>query len=120
MVKLRCRRFRGDKHKENAMLAEALELGVALDEEQMLFLTNNRDKVTTSQASQELVTTAAFQTNDLDAFESECDEAPLARAVLMAKLYAYDSNILSEVPTHDKYLDNHVNDQIMQEMQYFR
>nr|GEU88746.1 hypothetical protein [Tanacetum cinerariifolium] len=36
----------------------------------------------------------------------------------MAKLFAYDSDVLSKVPTHDIYLDNHVNDQIVQEMQY--
>ncbi|GKF29685.1 hypothetical protein Tco_0096027, partial [Tanacetum coccineum] len=39
-------------------------------------------------------------------------------AVLMAKLSSYDSEVLSEVPTHDNYLDNHVIDQSVQEMQY--
>ncbi|GJS13525.1 reverse transcriptase domain-containing protein [Tanacetum coccineum] len=32
-------------------------------------------------------------TNDLDAFDSDCDEAPLASVVLMAKLSAYDSDV---------------------------
>nr|GEU46319.1 retrovirus-related Pol polyprotein from transposon TNT 1-94 [Tanacetum cinerariifolium] len=66
--------------KEKAMLAEALESKVALNEEQMTFLVDNKDTVTTGQASQELVTTTAFQTNDLDAIDSNCDEAPLANA----------------------------------------
>ncbi|GKA51096.1 hypothetical protein Tco_0744292 [Tanacetum coccineum] len=61
---------------------------------------------------------AIFQTDDLDAFNSDCDEAPSPSAVLMAKLSAYDSDVLSEVPTHDTYLDNQVIDQSMQEMQY--
>ncbi|GKE16298.1 integrase, catalytic region, zinc finger, CCHC-type containing protein, partial [Tanacetum coccineum] len=82
--------------KEKAMLAEALELGVALDEEQMAFLVDNGDTVTLGQAYQELVNTAAFQTNDLDAFDSDCDEVPSANVVLMAKLSAYDSEVLSE------------------------
>ncbi|GKA27036.1 hypothetical protein Tco_0713204 [Tanacetum coccineum] len=99
------------------MLVEALKSGVALNEEQMAFLEDNEDTVTTGQASQELVTTAAFQTNDLDAFNSNYDEAPSASVVLMAKLSVYDSDVLSEVLTHDNYLDNHVNDQIVQEMQ---
>ncbi|GJS46058.1 retrovirus-related pol polyprotein from transposon TNT 1-94 [Tanacetum coccineum] len=60
--------------KEKAMLIEALELGVVFDEEQMAFLADNVDIVTSSQSSQE--------------------------------------------PTHDNYLDNHVIDQIIQEMQY--
>nr|GEW26270.1 hypothetical protein [Tanacetum cinerariifolium] len=54
----------------------------------------------------------------LDAFESDCDEAPSASAVLMAKLSSYDSEVLSEVPIHENYLDNHVIDQNVQEMQY--
>ncbi|GJW82007.1 hypothetical protein Tco_0145982 [Tanacetum coccineum] len=68
--------------KEKAMLAEALESRVALDEEQMAFLADNRDTVTTGQASQELVTTVTFQTDDLDAFDYDCDEAPSASAIL--------------------------------------
>ncbi|GJT52193.1 retrovirus-related pol polyprotein from transposon TNT 1-94 [Tanacetum coccineum] len=38
----------------------------------------------------------AFQTDDLDAFDSDCDEAPSASAVLMAKLFLYDSKTLSK------------------------
>ncbi|GKB25042.1 integrase, catalytic region, zinc finger, CCHC-type containing protein [Tanacetum coccineum] len=36
------------------------------------------------------------------------DNGDTASAVLMAKLSAYDSNVHSEVLTHDTYLDNHV------------
>ncbi|GJR73641.1 hypothetical protein Tco_0086006 [Tanacetum coccineum] len=36
-------------------------------------------------------------TDDLDAFDSDCDEAPSASAGLMAKLSAYDSGVLSEM-----------------------
>ncbi|GKE73755.1 hypothetical protein Tco_1535796, partial [Tanacetum coccineum] len=35
-----------------------------------------------------------FQTNDLDAFDSDCDEAPGAQVVLMANLSSYDSDII--------------------------
>ncbi|GJX66477.1 putative reverse transcriptase domain-containing protein [Tanacetum coccineum] len=56
--------------------------------------------------------------NDLDAFDSNCDEAPSTSDVLIAKLSAYDSDILLEVPTHDTYLDNQVIDQSVQVMQY--
>ncbi|GKE02805.1 hypothetical protein Tco_1390788, partial [Tanacetum coccineum] len=78
------------------LLVEALELGVALDEEQMAFLADNGDTVTTGQESQEIPTPAIFQTDDLDSFDSNCDEAPSASAVVMAKLSAYDSDVLSE------------------------
>ncbi|GKA97106.1 hypothetical protein Tco_0825000 [Tanacetum coccineum] len=33
---------------------------------------------------------ATFQTDVLDAFDSDCDEAPSAKAVLMANLSSYD------------------------------
>nr|GEU32598.1 DNA-directed DNA polymerase [Tanacetum cinerariifolium] len=52
--------------------------------------------------------TEAFETNDLDAFDSDCDEASSASVVLMAKLSSYDSKILSELPIHDIYLINHM------------
>ncbi|GKA32352.1 hypothetical protein Tco_0718719 [Tanacetum coccineum] len=62
--------------KEKMLLAQALESGVVLDEEQMAFLADNGDTVATSQESQELTTKTIFQTDDLDAFDSDCDEAP--------------------------------------------
>nr|GEY02550.1 putative polyprotein [Tanacetum cinerariifolium] len=75
--------------------------GVAFDEKQMAFLADNKDTVTTVQASQESPTPAIFQTNDLDAFNFDCDEAPSTSAVLMAKLYSYDSDVLLEVFPED-------------------
>nr|GEW23931.1 hypothetical protein [Tanacetum cinerariifolium]GEW91424.1 hypothetical protein [Tanacetum cinerariifolium] len=104
--------------KEKAMLAEDLESKVVLDDEQMAFLADNGDTITTCQQSQEIPTPATFQTDDLDAFNFDCDKAPSASAVLMAKLSSYDYEILSKVPIHDNYLNNHVNDQNVQEMQY--
>ncbi|GJY62974.1 hypothetical protein Tco_0464434 [Tanacetum coccineum] len=52
----------------------------------------NDDIVTTVQAYQEIPTPGIFQTNDLDAFDSDCNEAPSASAILIAKLSAYDSD----------------------------
>ncbi|GJY00804.1 retrovirus-related pol polyprotein from transposon TNT 1-94, partial [Tanacetum coccineum] len=62
--------------KEKAMLAEALESGRVLDDELMAFLADNGDTVTTVQQSKEIPTPTAFQTDDLDAFDSDYDEAP--------------------------------------------
>ncbi|GJU20914.1 hypothetical protein Tco_1154256 [Tanacetum coccineum] len=52
----------------------------------------------------EILTPSAFQTDDLDAFDSDCDDAPSAKAALMANLSSYDSDVLSELK-EDKYLD---------------
>ncbi|GJW59412.1 retrovirus-related pol polyprotein from transposon TNT 1-94 [Tanacetum coccineum] len=47
-------------------------------------------------SSQEIPTPAAFQTDDLDGFDSNCDEVPTVKAVLMANLSSYDSDVLSK------------------------
>ncbi|GJR68911.1 hypothetical protein Tco_0014976 [Tanacetum coccineum] len=39
---------------------------------------------------------AAFQTEDLDAYDSDCDDISLKKAVLMASLSSYDSDVLFE------------------------
>ncbi|GJT08972.1 hypothetical protein Tco_0843434 [Tanacetum coccineum] len=103
---------------QKILLAQALEAGVALDEEHMVFLADNGDTITTGQESQEIPTPAIFQTDDLVAFDSDYDEAPSASVVLMAKLSAYDSNILSKVPYLDTYQTNNAIDQSVQEIQY--
>ncbi|GJX47862.1 retrovirus-related pol polyprotein from transposon TNT 1-94 [Tanacetum coccineum] len=60
---------------------------------------------------------AAFQTEDLDAYDSDCDDKSSAKAVLMANLSSCDSDVLSEVPYSDSY-PNDMNNQDVQEMQY--
>ncbi|GKD65039.1 hypothetical protein Tco_1307147, partial [Tanacetum coccineum] len=59
-----------------------------------------------------------IKTDDLDAFDSNCDEAPSARAVLMANLFSYDSDVISEVPISYIFQDNYVLDHCVQEMYY--
>ncbi|GJU16795.1 retrovirus-related pol polyprotein from transposon TNT 1-94 [Tanacetum coccineum] len=54
---------------------------------------------------------AAFQTEDLDAYDSDCDDLSSAKAVLMANLSSCDSDVLSEVP----YSDSSPNDMINQD-----
>ncbi|GJU96132.1 hypothetical protein Tco_1320888 [Tanacetum coccineum] len=61
---------------------------------------------------------SSYQADDLDAYDSDCDEISTAKAVLMANLSSYGSNVLSEVP----YSDNTNNDmlnQSVQEMPYY-
>ncbi|GJY88301.1 hypothetical protein Tco_0502929 [Tanacetum coccineum] len=88
-----------------------------LDPEQLAFLADNGDTVISTQAFQELPTPSAFQTEDLDAFDSDCDDIPSAKAVLMANLSSYDSYVLSEVPSHDTNIENAMSYQSVQETQ---
>ncbi|GKB41040.1 retrovirus-related pol polyprotein from transposon TNT 1-94 [Tanacetum coccineum] len=103
--------------KEKMLLTEALKSGATLDTEQLAFLVDNEDTFTSFQASQEFSSPIAFQTDDLDAFDSDCDDTPTTKAILMANLSSYDSNVLSEVPTHDTNLVNDMSYQSVQETQ---
>ncbi|GJV92333.1 retrovirus-related pol polyprotein from transposon TNT 1-94 [Tanacetum coccineum] len=81
--------------KEKAMLAEVQESGQILDEEQLAFLVDLG--IPDSQAAQTTIpNTAAFQTEDLDAYDSDCDDVSNAKAVLMANLSNYGSDIILE------------------------
>nr|GEX01377.1 hypothetical protein [Tanacetum cinerariifolium] len=55
---------------------------------------------------------AAYQADDLDVYDSECDEIFTAKAVLMANLSSYGSNVLSKVP----YSENIHNDMLNQKI----
>ncbi|GKC96697.1 hypothetical protein Tco_1162139 [Tanacetum coccineum] len=56
-------------------------------------------------------------TEYLDAYDSDCDDLSSAKAVLMANLSSYDSDVLYEVPYSDSSPNDMIN-QDVQEMQY--
>nr|GEY46499.1 hypothetical protein [Tanacetum cinerariifolium] len=78
------------------LLSKALESRASLDPKQLDFLADNRDTVILAQAYQEIPTPTSFQTDDFDAFNSDCDDVPSAKAVLMANLSSFNSDVLSE------------------------
>ncbi|GJZ18765.1 hypothetical protein Tco_0555355 [Tanacetum coccineum] len=55
---------------------------------------------------------AAFQTEDLDTYDSECDDISNAKAVLMANISNYGFDIISEVPHSETYLNNMENQSV--------
>ncbi|GKB59758.1 hypothetical protein Tco_0915944 [Tanacetum coccineum] len=79
------------------MLAESHESGQILDEEQLAFLVD--PGIPNGQATQTTIpNTAAFQTEDLDAYDSDCDDVSNAKAVLLANLSNYGLDVILEVP----------------------
>nr|GEZ98933.1 hypothetical protein [Tanacetum cinerariifolium]GEZ99242.1 hypothetical protein [Tanacetum cinerariifolium] len=80
--------------KEKAMLAEAQEAGQMLDEEQLAFLADPR--IPATQAQTIIPHNAAFQTEDLDTYDSDCDDLSTAQVVLMANISKYGSEVISE------------------------
>ncbi|GJR78807.1 integrase, catalytic region, zinc finger, CCHC-type containing protein [Tanacetum coccineum] len=62
------------------------------------------------QSTQTIIThNAAYQANDLDAYDSDCDELNSAKVALMANLSHYGSDALAEVHNHDNMNNNVVN-----------
>nr|GEX08183.1 hypothetical protein [Tanacetum cinerariifolium] len=87
---------------EKAMLAEAQKAGQILDEEQLAFLAYlgilDGQVVQTT-----ILNNAAFQTEDLDAYDSDCDDVSNAKAILMANLSCYGFDVLSQTEDLDAY-----------------
>ncbi|GJU42672.1 retrovirus-related pol polyprotein from transposon TNT 1-94 [Tanacetum coccineum] len=61
---------------------------------------------------------ATFQTEDLDAYDSDCDDVSNAKAVLMANLSNYGFDVILEVPHSEPY-HNDMDNQSMHAMQDF-
>ncbi|GJV76509.1 hypothetical protein Tco_1508093 [Tanacetum coccineum] len=81
--------------KEKAMLAKAQKARQILDEEKLAFLAD--PSIPDGKAAQTTIpNTAAFQTKDLDAYDSDCDDVSNAKAVLMANLSNYGSDVILE------------------------
>ncbi|GKC15132.1 hypothetical protein Tco_1011914 [Tanacetum coccineum] len=102
--------------KEKLMLAEAQEAGQILDEDQLAFLAD--PGISEAPVTQQTIPhNSTFQSDDLDAYNSDCDDLSSTKAVLMANLSSCDPEVLSEVPYSDSYPNDMIN-QDVQEMQY--
>ncbi|GJU11757.1 retrovirus-related pol polyprotein from transposon TNT 1-94 [Tanacetum coccineum] len=83
----------GQARVEKAMLAEAQEAGQILDEEQL--------------------------TEDLDTYDSDCDDLSSAQVVLMANISNYGSDVILDVPNSETYL-NDMDNQSVHALQDFK
>ncbi|GJY74514.1 hypothetical protein Tco_0478945 [Tanacetum coccineum] len=82
--------------------------GQILHEEELAFLAD--PGITEGQATQTVIThNAAYQADDLDAYDSDCDELNTAKVALMANLSYYGSNALAEAHNHDNVDNNMIN-----------
>ncbi|GKD39488.1 hypothetical protein Tco_1259695, partial [Tanacetum coccineum] len=87
-----------------------------LDEEQLAFLVD--PGISEAPVAQQTIPqNLAFQTEDLDAYDSDCDDLSLAKAVQMANISSCDPEVLSEVPYSNSYPNDMIN-QDVQEMHY--
>ncbi|GJW23884.1 integrase, catalytic region, zinc finger, CCHC-type containing protein [Tanacetum coccineum] len=102
--------------REKVLLVEAQGNGKVLTEEELEFLAD--PGIAEGPVSQSVIThNAAYQVDNLDAYDSDCDEISTAKTVSMANLSSYGSNALSKVPISDK-TNNDMLNQSVQEMLY--
>nr|GFA99500.1 hypothetical protein [Tanacetum cinerariifolium] len=98
--------------KDKVLLVQAQANGKVLQEEELEFLA---DLGTAESSRNKIVITnnAAYQANDLDAYDSDCDELNSVKISLMANLSHCSSDNLADVNNHD----NRANYLTHQEMQ---
>nr|GEU58546.1 hypothetical protein [Tanacetum cinerariifolium] len=81
--------------RENVLLVKAQGNGKVLNWEELEFLAD--PGIAEGPVLQSDIThNAAYQADDLDAYDFDCDEMSTAKAVLMANLSSYGSNVLFE------------------------
>ncbi|GJW62657.1 hypothetical protein Tco_0111992 [Tanacetum coccineum] len=103
--------------RDKVLLAEVQGNGKVLNEEELEFLADLG--IAEGLVTQSVIThNAAFQADDLDAYDSDCDEISTAKAVLMANLPSYGLDVLSNIPHSDNNHNDMIN-QSVQEMLYF-
>nr|GEW01138.1 reverse transcriptase domain-containing protein [Tanacetum cinerariifolium] len=83
--------------REKAILAEAQEDKQILDEEQLAFLAD--PGIPAGQAQTIIPQDAAFQTEDLNTYDSDSDDLSTTQAVLIANVSNYGSDVISEQET---------------------
>ncbi|GJX33122.1 hypothetical protein Tco_0242977, partial [Tanacetum coccineum] len=102
--------------KDKVLLVQDQASGQILHEEELAFLAD--PGIPEAQATQTVIThNAAYQADDLDAYDSDCDELNTAKVALMVNLSHYGSDVLVGVHNHDNVNNNMIN-QVVQMMPF--
>ncbi|GJY06787.1 retrovirus-related pol polyprotein from transposon TNT 1-94 [Tanacetum coccineum] len=100
--------------KDKVLLVQAQANDQILHEEELAFLVNLG--IAEGQATQTIIThNASYQADDLDAYDSDCDELNTAKVSLMVNLSHYGSDAFAEVNNHDN-VDNNLMNQVVKAM----
>ncbi|GKD48002.1 integrase, catalytic region, zinc finger, CCHC-type containing protein [Tanacetum coccineum] len=100
--------------KDKVLLVQAQASSKILHEKELAFLAD--PGISEGQTTQTVIThNTAYQANDLDAYDSDCDELNSAKVALMANLSHYGADALSEVHNHDN-VNNKIINQAVQAM----
>ncbi|GKA79929.1 retrovirus-related pol polyprotein from transposon TNT 1-94 [Tanacetum coccineum] len=100
--------------KDKVLMVQAQANSQILHEEELAFLAD--PGIRESQAIQTVIThNAAYQADDLDAYDSDCDELNTTKVALMENLSHYGSDALPEVHNPNN-MDNNMINQAVQAM----
>ncbi|GJR70183.1 retrovirus-related pol polyprotein from transposon TNT 1-94 [Tanacetum coccineum] len=102
--------------RDKVLLVEAQGSSKVLNEEELEFLAD-LGVVEGPVTQTDITHNAAYQADDLDAYDSNYDDFSTAKVVLMANLSSYSLDVLSEVP-HSENTHNDMLNQSVQEMPY--
>nr|GEZ67375.1 hypothetical protein [Tanacetum cinerariifolium] len=94
--------------KDKVFLVQAHANGQILHEEELAFLADPR--IPECQATQTVIThNAAYQADDLDEYDSDCDELNTDKVALMVNLSHYGSDALAAVHNPDNVDNSMIN-----------
>ncbi|GJY12954.1 hypothetical protein Tco_0382263 [Tanacetum coccineum] len=97
--------------KDKVLLVQDQASGQILHEEELAFLAD--PGIPKGQATQTIIThNAAYQADDLDAYDSDCDELNTAKVALGANLSHYGSDAPVEVHNYDNMNNNMINQSV--------
>nr|GFB82627.1 hypothetical protein [Tanacetum cinerariifolium] len=100
--------------KDKVLLVQAQANGQIIHEEELAFLVDSR--IVEGQAIQTVITyNAAYQADDIDAYDSDCDELNTAKVALMANLSRFGLDYIAKVHNPDN-VDTSMINQIIQVM----
>ncbi|GJS99204.1 retrovirus-related pol polyprotein from transposon TNT 1-94 [Tanacetum coccineum] len=102
--------------REKVLVVKDQGNGKVLNEEELEYLADLG--IVEGPVTQSVIThNATYQADDLDAYDSDCDEISTAKAVLIANLSSYGSDVLSKVPISNN-TNNDMLNQSVQKMPY--
>ncbi|GJS05581.1 hypothetical protein Tco_0322089 [Tanacetum coccineum] len=102
------RKWDDSRFKDKVLLVQAQASGQILHEEELAFLAD--PGIPEGQATQTVIThNAAYQADNLDAYDFDCDELNTAKVALMANLSHYGPDALAEVHNPDNMNNNLIN-----------
>nr|GEX31808.1 integrase, catalytic region, zinc finger, CCHC-type, peptidase aspartic, catalytic [Tanacetum cinerariifolium] len=91
--------------KDKVLMVQAQANGQVLQEEELEFLADS-GIAETSSTQYAVTNNAAYQANDLDAYDSDCDKLNSAKIALMVNLSHYGSDNIAEVQNQDNVYHN--------------